>query len=427
MNYRIRLLLMSTVILVSLLSGCAFRQLKQEVARLDTQCYIAGALPEQPPAGTNYAIIFQPTATGPRIVDVAVFPAESGVVAFSLPWATNYYFAAFCDTDGDQRYSAGEPVWLHGAPGPVGFDSQRRSGRLPIRYSETLSLAPELLAALRTARGNHRLTELQKHGQLALVLGEVTTLADARFSPDAGSRGLWEPASSLNEQGIGIYFLERYDSNRIPVLFVHGAGGTPRDWNYFAEKFDRKRYQFWFYSYPSGLRLDDCAAMLAKGVAELQAQYKFERLHLVAHSMGGLVSRQFLLLNVGTPPQPWVRKFVTIASPWGGHEAASLGVKHAPATVPSWLDMQVGSEFTRRLFAQSLQPQVQHSLAFTYGGKNSMFLPESNDGTVSVASQLKPEAQADAVRVRGFDETHVSVLSSLDVIRWVESALGDSQ
>jgi len=42
-------------------------------------------------------------------------------------------------------------------------------------------------------------------------------MADARFTPDAGSRGLWEPASSLNEQGIGIYFLEHYDSRRIPV------------------------------------------------------------------------------------------------------------------------------------------------------------------------------------------------------------------
>ena len=283
--------------------------------------------------------------------------------------------------------------------------------------------SPHLL--VRAARGDHRLTELKRGGQMAIALGEVTTMADTRFSPENGSKGLWEPASSLNEQGLGIYFLERYDPKRIPVLFVHGAGGTPRDWSSFAEKFDRKKYQLWFYSYPSGLRLEDCGAMLEKGVTELQTQYRFEQLHVVAHSMGGLVSRRFLIRNVLEHHQPWVRKFVSISSPWRGAEAAALGVKYAPATVPSWIDMQLDSDFTRGLFARSLAPQVKHSLAFTYGGKDAMFLPESNDGTVSVASQLKTEAQAGAVRVRGFNETHVSVLHTDATIHWVEAALAE--
>jgi pimeloyl-ACP methyl ester carboxylesterase len=407
-----------------LVSGCAFRELKRQVARLDTQCYITGELSAAPGTGTNYAIILQPTP-GAGVVDVAVIPPGSWLVAFSLPWATNYFFAAFCDTNGDQRYGDGEPVWMHGAPGPVGFDSQRRSGRIPIRYSTTLNATLELLAGLRAARGDHRLIELQRGGRMAIALGEITTMADTRFSPENGSKGLWEPASSLNEQGIGIYFLERYDPARIPVLFVHGAGGTPRDWSSFAEKFDRKQHQLWFYSYPSGLRLDDCALMLEKGVEKLQAQLGFERLHVVAHSMGGLVSRRFLISNVLDLHQPWVRKFVTISTPWRGHEAAGLGVKHAPATVPSWIDMQTDSDFTRRLFARSLAPQVQHSLAFTYGGKRSLILPESNDGTVSVDSQLKAETQSAATRLHGFNESHVSVLHSPEVIRWVEAAVSE--
>lgn len=420
---RLGLKLGLVTVALALASGCMFRQLKKEVTRLDTQCYLVGELPPGQEAGTNYAVVFQPDARGVRIVDVAVIPATTRIVAFSLPWATNYFFAAFRDTDGDQRYTAGEPVWVHGQPGPVVFDAQRRSGSIPIRYSTTLAARPEMLAGLRTARGDHRWTELQRNGQMAIALGEVTTMADARFSAENGSKGLWEPASSLNEQGLGIYFLEPYDPKRIPVLFVHGAGGTPLDWKSFAEQFDRKRYQLWFYSYPSGLRLENCAALLERGVEKLHAQYQFERLHVVAHSMGGLVSRRFLIRSALDQQRPWVRKFVTIASPWKGHEAAALGVKYAPATVPSWIDMQLGSDFTRDLFARSLTPRVTHALAFTYGGNKSMFLPESNDGTVSVDSQLRAEAQAGAARLRGFNESHVSVLHSTEVIRWVESAL----
>jgi hypothetical protein len=408
-----------------LVAGCTFHKLKQEVTQLETQCYITGELAAAPDGGTNYAVIFQPAATGVRIVDVAVIAKASGLVAFSLPPATNYFFAAFCDTNGDQRYEDGELVWMHGKPGPVVFDSQRRTGSIPIRYATALNAPLELVASLRAARGDHRWTELQRHGQMAIALGEIVTLNDPRFSSENGSKGLWEPASSLTEQGAGIYFLERYDPRRIPVLFVHGAGGTPRDWSSFAEKFDRKRYQLWFYSYPSGLRLNDCAVMLEKGVEKLQAQCGFERLHVVAHSMGGLVSRKFLLSNVLDHRQPWVQKFATIASPWRGHEAAVLGVKHAPASVPSWIDMQTDSDFTKRLFAQSLAPQVKHFLAFTYGGSRSLILPESNDGTVSVDSQLKVETQLAAARLRGFNESHVSVLHSAEVIRWVEDALSE--
>ncbi|MEI6085275.1 MAG: alpha/beta fold hydrolase [Verrucomicrobiota bacterium] len=410
--------------LLVLLSGCMFVQLKKEVVTLNTQCYITGVLAAPPATGTNFAVVFQPSPAGARIVDVAVIAAQNQMVSFSLPWATNYFLAAFCDINGNQRYEDGEPVWFHGAPSPVSFNPDRRSGQLPIQYSTTVNVPAQLLADLRLARGDHRLSKLQHHEQIHIALGEVTTMADPRFTTDAGSRGLWEPASSLTEQGVGIYFLEKYDPKRIPVLFVHGAGGTPLDWSSFAEKFDRKKYQLWFYSYPSGLRLADCALLLDRGVERLQAEYGFTQLHVVAHSMGGLVSRRFLLTNVLDHHRPWVRKYVTISTPWRGAEAAALGVKHAPATVPSWIDMQIDSAYTRQLYAHSLTPQVTYHLAFTYGGSKRMFLPESNDGTVSVDSQMKIEAQTEAVAMRGFNETHEGVLHTDATIHWVEDVLG---
>ncbi len=53
----------------------------------------------------------------------------------------------------------------------------------------------------------------------------------------------------------------------------------------------QSRFQPWIVSYPSGLRL----SWLARGVFQflevLHRQYGFDELHVVAHSMGGLVSR----------------------------------------------------------------------------------------------------------------------------------------
>jgi len=36
----------------------------------------------------------------------------------------------------------------------------------------------------------------------------------------------------------------------------------------------------------------------------------------------------------------------------------------------------------------------------------------SSDGVVAIASQLRPEAQEEAVSLRGFDETHTGILDS---------------
>ena len=52
-----------------------------------------------------------------------------------------------------------------------------------------------------------------------------------------------------------------------------------------------------------------------------------------------------------------------------------------------------------------------------------MVLPQSNDGAVSVASQLAAEAQADAVRLYGFDLDHVEILSDPKVIGTVYGIL----
>ena len=89
-----------------------------------------------------------------------------------------------------------------------------------------------------------------------------------------------------------------------------------------------------------------------------------------------------------------------------------MGVKWAPTAVPSWYDMESGSDFLDHLFDRRLKGKVNYHLFYSHHAKRSAIMPAENDGTVSVPSQLRPEAKADAVSVQGYDEDHVSILSA---------------
>jgi hypothetical protein len=120
-------------------------------------------------------------------------------------------------------------------------------------------------------------------------------LNDPAFGPAAGTRGLWQITDFVNEGLAGIYFLEAYDPDRIPVLFVHGISGHPQQLAALMEGMDRKRFQPWFYFYPSGFALADLSRHLAILLQRLQVRLDVSELAIVAHSMGGLVARGAIL------------------------------------------------------------------------------------------------------------------------------------
>ena len=62
----------------------------------------------------------------------------------------------------------------------------------------------------------------------------VVDLDDKIFSSKYSSMGLWSPAKFIIKAGINIYSLEPYDKSKTPILYIHGAGGSPRDFNYLA-------------------------------------------------------------------------------------------------------------------------------------------------------------------------------------------------
>ncbi|MEL6109705.1 MAG: alpha/beta fold hydrolase, partial [Planctomycetota bacterium] len=112
---------------------------------------------------------------------------------------------------------------------------------------------------------------------------------------------LFRPGSV--EQTRGLYMLEPYDPDRIPVLMVHGLWSSPRTWmdmfndlRSFPEL--RERYQFWFYLYPSGQPFWISATQLREDLRDIRDRFdpghrdaKMDQMVLVGHSMGGLISR----------------------------------------------------------------------------------------------------------------------------------------
>src|SRR5262249_44669061 len=101
----------------------------------------------------------------------------------------------------------------------------------------------------------------------------------------------------------GIRMLEPYQPGKIPVLLVHGLLSSPLTW---APAFNdltgdpglRERFQFWTYFYPTSqpylVTAADLRDELARIRKDLDPQHKdaaLDDMVLVAHSMGGLVSK----------------------------------------------------------------------------------------------------------------------------------------
>jgi hypothetical protein len=118
----------------------------------------------------------------------------------------------------------------------------------------------------------------------------------------------------------------------------------------------------------------------------------------------------------------YLRSYTTLSTPWNGVASAKYGVEWAPTVVPVWRDMDPDSEFVTTLFDTPLPGGLPHQLLFGFK-QSSIFGSDSSDGVVKLTSQLRDAAQEQAFAMRGYDESHVSILSSDAVIAEVYEIL----
>ena len=103
--------------------------------------------------------------------------------------------------------------------------------------------------------------------------------------------------SSHYMEKTGLYFLQPYDPDRIPLVFVHGLFSTPFDWvqtinGLQADPEIRKHYQFWVFAYPTGNPILYSALRLREELAKVDKLYPNHRPYVVVgHSMGGMLTR----------------------------------------------------------------------------------------------------------------------------------------
>ena len=101
----------------------------------------------------------------------------------------------------------------------------------------------------------------------------------------------------------GLYLLAPYDPNRIPLVLIHGLSSEPRTWTpmlntLLNNRTMRQNYQFWIYSYPTGMPIYASANNFRKSLTETWKKYdpkndnkKFSKMVIIGHSMGGIITR----------------------------------------------------------------------------------------------------------------------------------------
>jgi hypothetical protein len=119
----------------------------------------------------------------------------------------------------------------------------------------------------------------------------------------------------------------------------------------------------------------------------------------------------------------FVAHFISISTPWDGHELAERGVKHMNYPVPSWHDMVTGSSYLKEILSKPLPVGTRYDLIFGYKSSGGFGLPDENDGVVSLQSELVPQVQEEAASVFGLHEEHKEILNSAVTLRHIERSL----
>ena len=406
---------------VTVLSGCAYvgtwakqryyaAQLRQS-PRLHTSKHLLDretffvfgkVLGPELSAATPVAVLaVSPEPVRGEIVDVSESVRGGSYYGLNLP-AGRYHLVAVADRDGDGFYVESEVIAMRAlrleaaAEEKVrgGYDIGERAGVRAVTNPFRIAVQPRV----------------DPTPSLFYPKGTIRSLDDPIFSPQMATLGLYEPAAFMEAAPMMFYTLEEETGYKVPVIFVHGIGGSAREFEDIVNQLDGRRYRAWFFHYPSGGSLEQLGAMFYELFLSGNTIPRGDSpVVIVAHSMGGLVVREALNRWRGTEREAAIGGLVTIASPLGGHPAAARGVR-APVVIPSWRDLDPASEFVRGLHRAPLPDGLSYHLFYTFGDPRVLKRGEPSDGVVPVASQLAEPARREADEVAGFDCDHTGVL-----------------
>lgn len=385
---------------ISVLFGCSnFRNLSHEIDAIDsiTDQY---QLVLSQPASDSAVVILQIKDINQSEVD-----GYDGIInsdRIHLQLSNNiHYLLVFEDKNQDLTLQANETFSV------INLSDYQDNSTIKVSLEVNENEAPSAFV-------DRSLSSLLKIELDLVDIGAVVNLEDPPFDRKNAKLGMWQPLTFLLEHNAGLYFLSEYDPNKIPILFVHGINATALDFEPLIEKVDQSKYQVWVFNYPSGLSL----ALNSKGLNNLMhtvvTQYKIQQLHVVAHSMGGLiVANSIRQCRIGQLCD-FVSSMTTISSPFGGVASAKQGIEYSPVVMPAWVDLNPEGKFIADLFSDNDKNHTPHFLAFGYNS-GELFNTKSNDGVINLSSQLSRPAQLHASQILGYNENHLSILDNDDL------------
>ena len=380
--------------LISTLTACALSDIQQQIEIAENAGSIRGSVNNQSHQDGQVVVVSLRDEKGLVIVTNRSVAYANGEFNISVA-PGNYYLGAFIDRNKDGIHEADEYGNFFGKPTAIVVNPGKTVNLEVITITNEPPLLPDNI--------------IVKEDLLPAVkdIGRVVSLDDPIFDDANYPMGLWKPVNFLNQVGGGLFFLQEYSKHKIPVLFIHGINGGPHNFTHLIDSIDKEHYQPWVIYYPSGLRLDMVSDYLVKAITELQNRYEFKHLYLVAHSMGGLVMRSFVKKYSQAFPQLFdsIDFAMTINSPMNGMASAEWGVEMGYLVVPSWRDVATNSAFIQDLFTWRWPHNIPYYVIFSYQtGK-------SEDGVVTLQSQIPLQLQQEASKIYGFNNSHSGVLA----------------
>lgn len=129
----------------------------------------------------------------------------------------------------------------------------------------------------------------------------ASLLSRTQVLSELGFAGMLNPGEM--EDRLGIYLIEPYDPNKIPILMTHGLMSTPLAWIELTNAVQtdpvlRSRYQVWHFLYPTGpcpfysaymlrVKLEEARLLLDPELDDPAMQ----DIVAIGHSMGGILTR----------------------------------------------------------------------------------------------------------------------------------------
>lgn len=399
------------ILSVIVLSGCSIiNEVKQQVQKIDQRASISGKVVNQSgQKGPILATLLKSDGNYVRWITDYQVSANGAYRFFTQPGS--YTVGAFVDLNDDGEYQANEPATYLGEnkslPSMFTLPAHKNKKLQPLVIKNTLQ--PETSSRIvfdsRKALQN---------------IGRVVSLRDRMFSQENAVLGMFRPLDFAEQVGGGLFLLRKYRQGRIPVIFIHGINGSPKDWKNPIKTLDLNKFQPFVYYYASGLPLDMVSEFLLQAINKLQSRHRFAEFYLAAHSMGGLVTRSFVKKYVASENPAKIGLVMTVNSPMQGLKSAQTGVKYFPIVVPAWRDVAYKSKFVRELQRWPWPRDIPYHLVFAY-------LPdEAGDGVVELESQIPRSLQKEATAIYGFQGGHSELLNDREFVTEFNQILSNS-